>query len=59
MELLHSNIWWSDGVELLKKRFSYSRGLELYPKTFGAWTMYRIVTKMIFILGNKHIVNST
>ena len=32
MELLHSNIWWSDGVELLKKGFSYSRGLELYRK---------------------------
>ena len=30
MELLHSNIWWSDGVELLKKGFSYSKGLELY-----------------------------
>jgi len=32
MELLHSNKWWSDGVELLKKGFSYSRGLELYHK---------------------------
>ena len=32
MELLHSNIWWSDGMELLKEGFSYSRGLELYRK---------------------------
>ena len=31
-ELFHSNIWWSDGVELLKDVFSYSRGLELYRK---------------------------
>ena len=32
MELLHSNIWWSDGVELLKKGFTYTKGLELYRK---------------------------
>ena len=32
MEVLHSNIWWSDGVELLKEDFSYSQGLELYRK---------------------------
>ena len=32
MELLYSNIWWSDGVELLKEGCSYSRGLELYRK---------------------------
>jgi hypothetical protein len=32
MELFHSNIWWSDGVELLKNGFTYPRGLELYRK---------------------------
>ena len=32
MELLHSNIWWSDGVELIKNGFPYTRGLELYRK---------------------------
>ena len=32
MELLHSNIWWSDGVELINNGFEYARGLELYRK---------------------------
>lgn len=32
MELLHSNIWWSDGVELIGNGFTYSKGLELYCK---------------------------
>jgi hypothetical protein len=32
MELLHSNIWWSDGVELLKRGFTYAKGLHLYRK---------------------------
>lgn len=32
MELLHSNIWWSEGVELLKNGFTYAKGLELYRK---------------------------
>lgn len=34
MELLHSNIWWSDvwsdGVELLNKGFTNAKGLNLY-----------------------------
>ena len=31
MELLHSNIWWSEGVELLEKGIlEYARGLHLY-----------------------------
>lgn len=32
MELLHSNIWRSDGVELLNKGFTYSKDLHLYHK---------------------------
>lgn len=32
MELVHSNIWWSDGVELFNKGFTYSKGLNLYHK---------------------------
>lgn len=32
MELLHSNMWWLDGVELLNKGFTYAKGLNLYCK---------------------------
>lgn len=32
IELLHSNIWWSDRVELLAKGFAYAKGLHLYRK---------------------------
>ena len=32
MELLHSNIWWSDGVALINDGFTYDQGLELYRK---------------------------
>ena len=32
MELLHSNIWWSEGVKLLEKGIDYTRGLHLYRK---------------------------
>lgn len=32
MELLHSNLWWSDGVDLLKKGFTYLEGLEWHRK---------------------------
>lgn len=32
MELLHSNTWWSDGVDLLNKGFTYAKGLNLYHK---------------------------
>ena len=32
MELLHSNIWWSDGVELFKNGFIYGKGFKLYYK---------------------------
>jgi hypothetical protein len=32
IELLHSNIWRSDGVELLDKGFAYPKGLHLYRK---------------------------
>ena len=32
MELLHSNIWWSDGVQLINNGFTYARGLELFRK---------------------------
>ena len=30
MKLLHSNIWWSEGVELLEKGIDCARGLHLY-----------------------------
>ena len=32
MELLHSNIWWSDGVELINKGFTYEKCCTLYSK---------------------------
>lgn len=32
MGLLHSNIWWSDRVELIGNGFTYSKSLELYRK---------------------------
>ena len=32
MELLHSNIWWSDGIELINNGIEYAKGLELYRK---------------------------
>ena len=32
MELLHSNIWWSDWVELINKGFTYAKGLNFYRK---------------------------
>lgn len=32
IEVLHSNIWWSDGVDLFNKEFTYTRGLYLYRK---------------------------
>lgn len=32
MELLHSNIWWSYGVDLLNKGIKHSKGLHLYRK---------------------------
>ena len=33
MELLHSNIWWSDGVALINDGFTYDQELELYRKS--------------------------
>ena len=30
MKSLHSNIWWSEGVDLLKKGYTYLEELELY-----------------------------
>ena len=30
MELLYSNIWWSDGVDLLNNGFECAKGLEFY-----------------------------
>ena len=35
MELLHSNIWWSEGVELLNKGFDCHKGLTLHRKGVG------------------------
>ena len=32
MELLHSNIWWSGGMEFLNKGFTYPTCLHLYHK---------------------------
>ena len=32
MELLHSNVWWFDIVELLKNGFTYPQGLNIYRK---------------------------
>ena len=32
MEFLHSNVWWSDGVKLLKNGFTHAQGLNLYRK---------------------------
>ena len=32
MELLNSNIWWTEGVELLEHGFSHDKGLHLYRK---------------------------
>lgn len=32
MDLLHSNIWWLDGVELINKEYTYAKGLDLYYK---------------------------
>ena len=29
---LNSNLWWSDGVEMFKKRFTYAKVLHLYCK---------------------------
>lgn len=30
MELLHSNVWWFDGMELIVNGFTYVGALELY-----------------------------
>ena len=32
MEVLNSNIWWTEGVELLNKGFAYHKGINLYRK---------------------------
>ena len=32
MKLLHSYIWWSDGVEFINNGFTYVKGWELYRK---------------------------
>ena len=32
MKLLNSNIWWTEGVELLKHGFAHDKGLHLYRK---------------------------
>lgn len=32
MELLHSNIWWSDGIKLINNGFTYAKGLDFYCK---------------------------
>jgi hypothetical protein len=32
MELLHSNIWWLDGLELIDNGVTYARAHELYRK---------------------------
>ena len=31
-ELHNSNLWWSEGVEMLKKGFTYDKGLQLYRR---------------------------
>ena len=33
MKLLHSNIWWSDGVTLINNGFTFSQGFEFYYKS--------------------------
>jgi hypothetical protein len=32
MELLHANIWWFEGLDLIKLGFTYSKGLIMYRK---------------------------
>ena len=31
-ELLHSNIWWTEGLQLIDNRFSYEQGRQVYRK---------------------------
>ena len=31
-ELLYSNIWWTEGLQLIDNRFSYEQGRQVYRK---------------------------
>lgn len=44
MKLLHSNIWWSDGVDLLNKGFTYTKDLYISSKAFSMLMSYGIAT---------------
>ena len=48
MKLLHSNVWWSDGVKLLKNGFTHAQGLNLLGKVLNALMTFWIVVKIIF-----------
>ena len=50
MELLHANIWWSEGLDLLNQGFTYSKGLTLYHKGIqcvdDVWDQAMLINKL-------------
>jgi hypothetical protein len=46
MKLLHSNIWWSDMVDLISKGFTYAKGLNHIGKTFNVLLTFGVVVVM-------------
>lgn len=58
MEVLNSNIWWSEGVELLTKGFEYHKGINLYQKGIicvdDIWDSYNKISTH----GKEHKRNS-
>lgn len=58
MELLHSNIWWSEGVDLLKKKLSTIEEFTFTGRKLSALTMLWSISNVIFSHGKKHKENS-
>ena len=49
MKLVHSNVWWSDGVELLRNGITHAQWLNLYRKDINALMTFGIAVKMTFL----------
>ena len=54
MELLHSNIWWLEGVELLEKGIDMLEASTYTVKESGASMMFGIARNKNFSLGSEH-----
>lgn len=55
MELLHSNVWLFDGLELINNGFTCSSALDIYYRTneSNVWMIFRIVNTAPFFHGKR------